>query len=125
MANKIARVCWVPLCGRINCTIHGPRPISTRPPDTRPSAARRGYGARWQHFRKKFLAAHPDCEDCGAPATDVDHVPSRRELNRRGVPNPDADQYLHARCHPHHSKKTALEDGGWGRGSKKSATFSC
>jgi len=124
MANKIARVCWVPLCGRINCTIHGPRPVSVRPRDTRPTAASRGYGARWQRIRAAFLAAHPYCEDCGAPATDVDHVPSRRILVARGVPDPDADEYLHSRCHAHHSKKTATDDGGWGRGVEKSTPFS-
>ena len=124
MANKIARVCWVPLCGRINCTIHGERPASVRPPDTRPSAARRGYGARWQRIRAAFLAAHPYCQDCGAPSAIPDHIPSRRTLVARGVPDPDTDQYLHARCQTCHNKKTNREDGGWGRGSQKSTTFS-
>lgn len=93
------------------------RPASVRPPDLRPSAARRGYGARWRQVRAKFLAEHPYCEDCGAPSTIPDHVPSRRELVALGVPDPDAEQYLHARCQTCHNRKTNKQDGGWhGRG---------
>ena len=28
------------------------------------SASSRGYGSRWQKFRKHFLSAHPLCEEC-------------------------------------------------------------
>lgn len=41
--------------------------------DKRPSAAERGYTAKWQRFAKFFLMAHPVCAICGAPATCVDH----------------------------------------------------
>jgi 5-methylcytosine-specific restriction protein A len=118
MANKIARPCWYPLCKRINCTIHGERPKAIRPPDTRPSAALRGYGSRWREKRNAFLKKHPFCEDCGAPSRIADHMPSRRELVRLGVADPDADQYLHPRCQTCHNRKTnKQEGGGWhGRG---------
>jgi len=82
---------------------------------TRPSAPERGYGPAWRVKRAAFLTEHPNCEDCPAPATDVDHVPSRRLLVAMGVTDPDADQYLHARCHRCHSSKTAREDGRWKR----------
>lgn len=41
---------------------------------TRPSARERGYDARWDTERKAFLAAHPHCARCSAPATVVDHI---------------------------------------------------
>jgi 5-methylcytosine-specific restriction enzyme A len=47
----------------------------------RGTAAERGYGARWQHARVVFLAAHPLCAPCQkkspsqlTPATVVDHI---------------------------------------------------
>jgi 5-methylcytosine-specific restriction protein A len=103
----------------LNCTVHQ-RPSMRRAPDLRLSAARRGYGAGWRKKRAAFLAANPACEDCGHPATDVDHIPSRRELLAQGVHDPDADQYLHSRCHSDHTRKTnRQEGGGWrGRGIK-------
>ena len=85
----------------------------------RPTSAQRGYGAKWQKRRTAFLRDNPFCEDCGRIATIADHVPSRRELVRLDVPDPDAVQYLHARCHSCHSRKTKAEDGGWrGRGGR-------
>jgi 5-methylcytosine-specific restriction enzyme A len=119
MALRIPRPCSYPGCSTLGCTVHV-RPVSTeqRPPDRRPSAARRGYDARWRERRKEFLSTHPYCEDCGAPATIPDHVPSRRTLLAQGVADPDADQYLHPRCHSCHNKHTnAVDGGGWhGRG---------
>lgn len=124
MPYRAQRPC--PQCGRTHqpgtrCLLH---PQGQAPaPDPRPTSARRGYGARWRVKRKDFLERHPYCEDCGQPATHADHVPSRRILVMRGVDNPDADVYLHPRCGPCHSSKTAREDGGYGnpagRGDKK------
>jgi 5-methylcytosine-specific restriction protein A len=33
-----------------------------------------GYGHTWTKVRRAFLAAHPDCAKCWAPAKQVDHV---------------------------------------------------
>jgi 5-methylcytosine-specific restriction enzyme A len=85
---------------------------------TRTSASDRGYGRTWRKRRANFLDRHPLCEDCGEPSTDADHVPSRRELVARGEVDPDADEFLHARCHRHHSSKTARHDKRWGRGGR-------
>lgn len=75
------------------------------------SAAGRGYGSRWNRARKRFLEAHPLCEEClkhgrYVKATDVDHI-----IPHRG------DQKLfwdesnwQALCHSCHSKKTARFD---------------
>lgn len=117
MPHRAPRPC--PRCGRLvqpggECPRH-PRQ-RTLTTDTRPSAARRGYDAAWRKKRKAFLERNPYCEDCGPPthATHADHVPSRRVLIAHGIDNPDADQYLHARCASCHSSKTAHEDGGFG-----------
>ncbi|WP_354139730.1 HNH endonuclease signature motif containing protein [Bradyrhizobium sp. LB11.1] len=77
----------------------------------RPTAPQRGYDSDWKSLRAKHLAAHPYCVDCGDAATDVDHVVSiRRAPHRRlDVTN------LASRCHSCHSRKTAREDGSFGR----------
>jgi 5-methylcytosine-specific restriction protein A len=50
-----------------------------RAPDERPSAAKRGYDARWRRRRRRFLASNPLCASCLAAgrsvaAVVVDHV---------------------------------------------------
>ena len=44
----------------------------------RPSAAKRGYGRKWQEARKGYLAKHPGCRRCPARATRVDHIEPHR-----------------------------------------------
>jgi len=83
--------------------------------DRRPNAHRRGYGKRWQKYRRAFLAEHPLCVACQAkgrvtPATDVDHI--------QAVTGPDDPLFWEpsnhqALCHACHSSKTAREDGGF------------
>lgn len=42
------------------------------------NASQRGYGGAWVRARQAFLAKHPRCIRCGAPATVVHHsVPHR------------------------------------------------
>jgi 5-methylcytosine-specific restriction endonuclease McrA len=50
---------------------------------------------------------HPECAECGAPATDVDHVIPLADGGSNDIGN------LQALCHSHHSAKTAREQGGW------------
>lgn len=74
--------------------------------DTRPSASRRGYGARWQALRADFLRRHPLCRSCEAkgrvkPANEVDHIKPRAQGGS------DADENLQSLCKPCHSRKTA------------------
>lgn len=82
----------------------------------RGTAAQRGYGHRWQKYRVVFIAEHPLCEDCLeigiiVPTFAVDHIKPHRgdqELfwdpkNHRGL------------CETCHNRKTATEDGGFGR----------
>jgi len=67
------------------------------------------YGSRrWQNLRKIVLNRDPVCAICGVkPATDVDHVDGDRDNN-----DPANLQGL---CHECHSRKTAKQDGRWGK----------
>lgn len=88
----------------------------------RGSAHARGYDARWQKYRLRFLAAHPLCCLCavdGPPGGDgrpmvvaasvVDHIKAHKgdqalfwdEKNHRGI------------CRPHHDQR--VDEGDFGR----------
>lgn len=76
------------------------------------------YGAEWRRYRETFLFQNPLCSDPfgehGArlePASVVDHrIPHRGDLALFW--NPGNHQALCKRCH---NRKTATEDGGFGR----------
>lgn len=87
-------------------------------PNTKPlydlrrgTVAQRGYGARWQRLSKAVLARDVICQHngCELPATEADHI----------IPKPKGGQdtmdNLQGLCKPCHSRKTASEDGGFGR----------
>jgi len=48
--------------------------------DGRESSNSRGYNYKWREFSKKFLAFHPTCAICGAPATVTDHRDTPAEI---------------------------------------------
>nr|DAW14896.1 MAG TPA: HNH endonuclease [Caudoviricetes sp.] len=80
------------------------------------SAHRRGYDRAWRVASKQFLIAHPLCVMCEQngilrPATVVDHI-----VPHKG----DKDLFWdmsnwQALCKECHDRKTATEDGGFGR----------
>lgn len=124
-------VCTEPGCpalveGKGRCPAHGP---AVKP---RPTITQQGYGASWRHTRNAFIAAHPVCQGdgtgshhpgCNGSATVADHDPlTRRELVRRGDPNPDAWSHLVARSHLCHGRKSALFDRAFGNRPKPRAT---
>jgi len=80
--------------------------------EQRGSSNSRGYGARWRRLRKLILNRDPLCkaDDCNKPSTDVDHIVPKRDGGRDDPAN------LQGLCHECHSRKTALEDGRWGKG---------
>ena len=80
----------------------------------RPAASSRGYDADWRALRRTHLAASPSCVECGAPATDVDHLHSVREHPELRL----APSNLRSLCHSCHSRHTARTVGfGRGRGA--------
>ncbi len=93
-----------------------PRQLKASPPSQRPTAAKRGYGRDWQAARLSFLAEHPLCVECQrsgrvVAATVVDH--KRPHKGDRGLFWDRANwQPLCEHCH---NRKTARQDGGFGR----------
>lgn len=82
----------------------------------RGSAADRGYGWRWQQARLVFLAQHPLCRPCESvgrvmAATIVDHIRPHRGDQALFW---DAGNWQPC-CAACHDRKTATEDGGWGK----------
>jgi 5-methylcytosine-specific restriction protein A len=82
----------------------------------RGTASQRGYGARWRRLRDAFLQSNPICMDPSharagqvVAATDVDHITPKAQGGR------DEWSNLQALCHACHSRKTASQDGGFGR----------
>ena len=76
----------------------------------RETSAARGYGSQWRRLRRMILAAEPLCRACGRLATDLDHVVPR------AMGGTDSPANLQPLCRACHSSKTAVEDGGFGRG---------
>ncbi len=112
MPQKPKQPCKHPGCpnlvqaGHKYCDIH-----KAQHPEEIRSASSRGYGYAWQQARKRFLAAHPLCEEClkqgrYTKATDVDHIKAHRGDS---VLFWDMSNWQ-ALCHSCHSRKTALED---------------
>lgn len=73
----------------------------------RGNANERGYDAKWEKFRKRFLRENPLCEDCLkertlTPATDVHHIIKLRDAPERKFDKNN----LMALCHKCHSART-------------------
>ncbi len=90
-----------------NATAAGPR---------RAGPSRRGYDRRWQRLAQAFRRAHPLCADPfglheGRP-TPGEHVDHIVPLAAGGTHDDSNLQTLCASCH---SRKTVMQDGGFGR----------
>lgn len=116
MSPRAPSVCATPGCsrpappGQSRCEPH--RLERQRASNAgKPSAAARGYDAKWRKFRRQYLAIHPTCVECGAAATDVDHVDGLGPLGPRGYDEANCA----AMCRPCHARKTARHDGSFGR----------
>ena len=82
----------------------------------RESASKRGYNRRWQIVSKAYLANHPFCVRClergvHTHAIVVDHIVPHKG-NQSLFWDKSNWQPLCKQCH---DKKTATEDGGFGR----------
>ncbi|MGV8832968.1 MAG: HNH endonuclease [Devosia sp.] len=78
MPQRAPRVCScgkvVPSGVRCQCQVARDKARLQAYDKTRPTAAQRGYDGAWRKLRAAYIAAHPVCEICGKPATDVDHI---------------------------------------------------
>lgn len=92
--------------GKPYCAEH----MKMHPEVVRPSSSR-GYDSRWRKARKRFLAAHPLCEECMkngiyTKATVVDHI-----IPHRGDPKLFWEESnWQALCKRCHDKKTGNKD---------------
>ena len=82
----------------------------------RGSSSARGYGSRWQKYRRLWLSRQPLCIHCldknrVTQATDVDHIVAVSGPSDPLFWRPSNHQSL---CHSCHSSKTARENGGFG-----------
>ena len=100
------------------CTAHK-KQEQKRYDSERGTSTERGYGARWQRYRKSYLRTHPLCVECMqerkiVPSMVVDHI----------KPHHGDDVLFWARenhqalCKKCHDRKTAKLDGRWGGGIK-------
>ncbi len=88
-----------------------------KPVDTRTrNASQRGYGWRWAKASRAFRQSNPWCAEC-----ERNGIVTRCNVVDHIVPHKD-DQTLfwdqanwQALCKPCHDRKTATEDGGFGR----------
>lgn len=100
----------VPL-GESHCDRH--RKAKEQARDTR---TERGYDNRWLRYSKRYLALHPICVECHKAgkfvrSQCVDHIEPHKGNERLFW---DADNHQ-ALCNSCHSRKTVMEDGGFGR----------
>jgi 5-methylcytosine-specific restriction enzyme A len=125
MARLAKHPCAHPGCGALVdagqrlCPKHRKK-VERTDRERRGSARARGYDRRWERMRIDFLRQHPLCVLCLAKgittaANVVDHiVPHRGDRKLFDDPN-----NLQSLCKPCHDSKTALEDGGMGRGGMR------
>ncbi len=118
--NAKRKACLHPMCGTVHteagqyCAEHMDK---HKVVDTRPSAAARGYDAKWAAAKKAYLKKNrycvcPECRE-GDPerANTVDHIlPHRGDMRLFW----DVSNWQ-AMYKPHHDRKTAEVDGGFGR----------
>lgn len=110
MPMRAPRICGcghrVPAAERCACQQKADAERKARHDQNRPTAAQRGYGSKWREARLAFLAAHPACTRCNAPATIVDHITPHRG-DRKLFWRRSNWQPLCAPCHNRH--KQAVE----------------
>ena len=115
MAARRPTVCATPGCPELTTGTYCPehrKAQRKRSDRRRPNSSARGYGTRWARNKAAYLVAFPWCIDCGRPSQVPDHDPlERKELVRRGDPDPDAWHHLKPRCIRCHNRRTAQQHG--------------
>lgn len=118
MPAKPKRPCSSPGCPELTterfCELHKQKAYDYD--RYRGTSTERGYDSRWRKARKIFLSRNPLCVECKGEgklieATVVDHITPHKG---------DKIKFWDQRnwqplCKRHHDRKTATEDGGFGR----------
>lgn len=98
MSSATPHLCAEPGCPNI---IDGPGRCPTHQAGRAPSGTQ-GYGHTWRKVRNAYIAEHPMCERCGAPALDVHH----RDGRHPGEPGANHWTNLEALCRSCHRWET-------------------
>ena len=112
--SKPLKPCRQPGCKNVTASLYCETHVLNKKDTKRGSAAKRGYGSRWQKYRRVYLINHPFCVECAKEnvitlATVVDHV-----TPHKGSLELFWDEENHQPlCKRHHDIKTQREDGGW------------
>lgn len=114
MPLRLKKPCSYPMCPELThdryCGKHQ-KQVSRCCDKERGTAAKRGYGGRWQRYRIMFLRKNPLCAECQrqgriTPAKHVDHIKAVSGADDPLFWEPSNHQGL---CHSCHSAKTMLE----------------
>ncbi len=112
--SKPMKPCRYPGCKQVTSALYCETHVLNKKDTKRGSAAKRGYGSRWQKYRRVYLINHPFCVECAKEnvitlATVVDHI-----IPHKGSLELFWDESNHQPlCKRHHDIKTQREDGGW------------
>lgn len=118
MPHKAPRPCaahpWNLISSSTGCPDCLTQPVLERPRmvERRPTAAKRGYGYKWQQYRETYFKVRRICAcGCGQLATirnaDIDHIIAVSGSNDNLFWKHSNHQPL---IHGHHSRKTATEN---------------
>ncbi len=113
MANRPLKPCNKTGCNQLTrekyCSQH--QDLNNIYDKSRGTAAQRGYNHRWRKARAYYLSKNPICVRCNGIANVVDHItPHKGDYSLFW----DRDNWQPL-CTPCHNRKTATEDGGFGR----------
>jgi 5-methylcytosine-specific restriction protein A len=117
MPHRALQVCSTPICPTL--VTRGACDECKRKRRRTQAQARRTHGDAamlvysthtWRKGAPEYFERNPNCVDCGAPATQRDHVPPRRILVAAGIHNPDHPRWWSGRCDSCHSRATVLRD---------------
>jgi len=136
MATRAKSICRHPGCGKLidapgRCETHA-KLIQQRTDAERGNSHERGYDSKWRKAREAFLRERPlcECDECIdrsrlMAATVVDHIIPHRLKEARDSGDPERIKKAQAlfwdrknwkpMSKPCHDRKTAREDGGFGR----------
>lgn len=119
MPTKAKKLCAVPGCPNVvesdktYCEFHE-KQRQKQVDAKRGTSTERGYNQTWRRLRLLVLHSEPLCRECKkngrlTAATEVDHIIPLSKGGTNELSN------LQPLCHECHSRKTASEDGGFGR----------